>query len=408
MTTPEQPEWVTEIPSGPVHPGRQQAERPTSAQHMFAFGSQMIEQFLRRVVQAVVGIFIPGGGSAFNQLASWANGINSGLQDFATLFTGIDFSQTPGEVWADVIDVFVSPLEKFAELVGGFVSAFRIPILDPTKILNLPGLFADVTAGFKGAFDKWFGGTSGTGTVAEFEYVIESIRDAVINGYLVTAFTSDAVAWPVASAVDWNAALIGGGQNATGGTGGLHGSFIARPLDMAGVTAIDVQIGTAGNLTTIRVAATPPHTGAILAQSAPHGTSGGVALQGGLYGLSPTNSLPGSGGDGGSGGPGGTEATPGENSALATGGARGAAGNFGANGQPGGSVSAGSQIKCGGAGGGGGGRANVVLNGGGDGGAGGYPGGGGGGRGAGWGGGPNGLLGPGAPGVAFVMRKGAA
>lgn len=294
----------------------------------------------------------------------------------------------------------------FIEDVGDFINA---AVSNAQTALTNSGItLANLENALKGAFNKWFNRTDGTGTVAEFEYVMESVRDAVINGYLVTAFTSDAVAWPVTPAVDWNTALIGGGQNASGGTGGLHGSFIARPLDMAGVTAIDVQIGTAGNLTTIRVAATPPHAGAVLAQSAPHGTSGGVALQGGLYGLSPTNSLPGSGGNGGSGGPGGTEATPGQDSALATGGARGLAGNFGGNGQPGGSVSAGSQIKCGGAGGGGGGRANVVLNGGGNGGAGGYPGGGGGGRGAGWGGGPNGLLGPGAPGVAFVMRKGEA
>lgn len=181
MTTPEeQPDWVTEIPSGPVHPDRQQNARPSSAQHMLAFGSQMIEQFLRRVVQAVVGFFIPGGGSAFSQLASWADDVNGGLQKFATLVTGIDFSQPPLEVWADIIDVFVSPLEKFAELVGGFVSAFRIPILDPSKVLNLPGLFSGVQD-FLDGLASAFGGASSGNTAATVNAKAVEIAEAALN-----------------------------------------------------------------------------------------------------------------------------------------------------------------------------------------------------------------------------------
>lgn len=258
---------------------------------------------------------------------------------------------------------------------------------------------------FKAIFNGWFGGSSGTGSEAEVTYVIETIKDAVINGLTVSTFTSSTTAWPVPTHVEITGVLIGGGESASGGTGGQHGSFLATPLDLTGISALDIQIGTAGNISYIREANVTPHTGALIAQSPLHGSAGGSAVQGGIFGLTPTNSLPGSGGDGGSGGPGGTEATPGQDSALAVGGARGAAGNFGAHGQPGGSVSAGSQIKCGGAGGGGGGRANVVLNGGGNGGAGGYPGGGGGGRGAGWGGGPNGSVGPGAPGVVWLVYK---
>lgn len=258
---------------------------------------------------------------------------------------------------------------------------------------------------FKAIFNGWFGGSSGTGTEAEVTYVIETIKDAVINGYTVSTFTSDTAAWPVPTLVECTAVLIGGGESGSGGTGGLDGSFLATPIDLTGITSLDIQIGTAGNLSYVREANGTPHTGAVIAQSPMHGSVGGSAAQGGIFGLTPTNSLPGSGGNGGFGGSGGTDATPGEDSALATGGARGAPGNFGAPGQPGGSVSAGSQIKCGGAGGGGGGQAIVVLNGGGDGGAGGYPGGGGGGRGAGWGGGPNGSVGPGAPGVVWLVYK---
>lgn len=172
MTNPLiDPEWSSEIPSAPVHKGQSQGglTRPFSAQQLVEFGIELIEQFLRRVVNAVVGFFIPGGGPAFDQLANWADGINDGLQNFATLVTGIDFNQTPAQVWHDIMQVFIRPLSVFAELIGGFISSLQIPTLDPTKILNLPGLFSDFGNTIEGFFQALTGQTGATSYVDPVE-----------------------------------------------------------------------------------------------------------------------------------------------------------------------------------------------------------------------------------------------
>lgn len=385
-------------PSGQVSGGK---EPPKTTGQILNYRSNFIEMGLRKVVEAVNGVFVHGIGDAFDQLKDWADGVGDGLQKLGTLVTGIDFNQTPGEVWGDIVDVFVKPLNAFADLVGGLINSIHIPILDPTKILNLPALFTNFDDTLKGIFNGWFG-SGATGTVAEVTYTIEAIKDAVINGYTVTTFTSDSTGWTIPPHAEMTAVLIGGGQNGAF-TGGLHGSFVAMPLDLTGFTALDIQIGTAGNRSCIREAAVTPHTGTLLSQSPVHGSDGGIA---GTFGLTPTNSIPGSGGNGGAAGPSSaTAGTPGQASGLALGGSGGGVGPAGGNGGAGGSVSAGSQVKCGGGGGGGGGGANVVLNGGGWGGAGGYPGGAGGGGGLGWGGGPNGANGPGAPGVIWLFYR---
>lgn len=288
----------------------------------------------------------------------------------------------------------------FGKLIGGFLDPFQVPILDRSKILNLPDLFDDVVAGFKGAFDGWFGGSSGAGTVAEFTYTFESIKDAVINGFTVTTFTSDTAAWSVPMHAEMTAVMISGGMNGSSVTGGAHGSFLATPIDLTGITSLDIQIGTAGNLSYVREAHGTPHTGAIVAQSATQGSAGGIA---GSFGLTASSSQPGSGGNGSP--TSSTSGLPGEPSALAAGGTGGASGTFGQPGTAGGAVSAGSQIKCGGGGGGGGGGATFAGNFSGAGGAGGYPGGGGGGRGTVAGGGFPGAVGPGAPGVVWLFYR---
>lgn len=411
MTSPDAPDWATDITNADVHAGQQdtQWQRPISPFHLLEFGAQLIEQFLRRVVQAIVGFFIPGGGSAFNQLASWGAGVNGGLQNFATLVTGINFSQAPHEVWADIVDVFVSPLEKFAELVGGFISTLAIPILDPSKILNLPGLFSDVQTGWQNMYNAWFGG-GGSGTTFDVTYTVEAIKDAIINGENVVTFAFDEVNWPVPAHTVCTAILVGGGLpggvsgdfsvgGGTGGDGGLHGSFKAVGIDLTGITHLDIQVGSAGNLSYIREANSTPHTGQVIVASAPHGSAGGIAS---TYGFTPTTSLPGTGGKGGIGP--GSAGQPGGSTPSAAGGAGGASFTFGDIGAPGGSVSAGAQTKCGGAGGGGGGAASAVFNGGGPGGAGGYPGGGGGGGGASRTA-PGVAGGPGAPGVVWLFHR---
>lgn len=73
--TEQPPDWALDIPSAPIHQERQtQLERPFTPQQMQQFGNELIQQFLKRVVLAVVGSFIPGV-SSFDQLHDWAANI---------------------------------------------------------------------------------------------------------------------------------------------------------------------------------------------------------------------------------------------------------------------------------------------------------------------------------------------
>lgn len=317
------------------------------------------------------------------------------------------------------IQAVFAPIRRFFQMITGIFTGF--PSVSQVELAELPqqmvqGLTAALSnlgAGVESAIagtvgviasivNAWFGGGGSAGTLPELTYTIEAIKDAVINGYAVSTIVFDTVAWPVPPHVEFTAILVGGGQSGSGATGGLHGSYRASSIDLTGVDALDIQVGTAGNVSFIRQAATTPHTGPVIAQSPVHGGPGGIST---TFGFAPTTSLPGSGGDAGASGTSRTDGLPGGTTALALGGAGGAAGLSGADGQSGGSVSAGSQDKCGGGGGGGGGGASGAGGHGGDGGAGGYPGGGGGGRALGWAGGANGVVGPGAPGIVWLFVK---
>ncbi|RIS37052.1 hypothetical protein D2E60_24125 [Mycobacteroides abscessus] len=86
---PEIPDWARDVPSAPVH--REQGgglTRPFTAQELQEFGKGFIEQFLGRVVLAVMGHLIPGVGS-FDQLREWAKD-KPGLGDLVELLTGIE------------------------------------------------------------------------------------------------------------------------------------------------------------------------------------------------------------------------------------------------------------------------------------------------------------------------------
>ncbi|WP_232784694.1 hypothetical protein [Mycobacteroides chelonae] len=86
---PEPPDWALEIPSAPVHQKRSsELARPFTDQQLREFGKQFIEQFLGRVVLAVVGHLIPGVGS-FDQLREWAAD-KPGLGDLVELLTGVE------------------------------------------------------------------------------------------------------------------------------------------------------------------------------------------------------------------------------------------------------------------------------------------------------------------------------
>ncbi|MDM2398175.1 hypothetical protein PP613_03975 [Mycobacteroides abscessus] len=86
---PDMPDWAREIPSAPVHKEQGSGlNRPFTPQQLQEFGKGFIEQFIGRVVLAVVGHLIPGVGS-FDQLREWAKD-KPGLGDLVELLTGIE------------------------------------------------------------------------------------------------------------------------------------------------------------------------------------------------------------------------------------------------------------------------------------------------------------------------------
>lgn len=353
---------------------------------------------------------------------------------------------------AQLINIAGSAIQTFMDTVAGVFGATNSDVqnrfrflspstgkFDATKldgqilkssVQGLEQLGEDVVAGFKSLFDGWFG-SGGTGSPSEVQYTIEAIKDAVINGYTVATFTSSQLNWGKPNCTEMVAVLIGGGQNGQAGidagadigaSGGLGGSYTVQQLDVASLpAALDIEVGTAGNRSRVRIA-NGANTGAIIAESGPHGAAGGQAT---AFGYSGTASAPGNGGYGAAGGSwiGGRNPTaggPGTPTPAALGGTAGAAGPLngntpGGDGGAGGNVSVAALTKCGGGGGGGGGAGAggapfTRAGNGGKGGPGGYPGGGGGGGGgrginSTYGSGDQGPGGPGATGVVWIFYR---
>jgi len=264
-------------------------------------------------------------------------------------------------------------------------------------VAGIKAFVDDAGDAFKAIWNGWFG-SGGTGSPQQVQYAIETIKDTVLNGYTVHTATASETNWIVPQHIECIGIMTGGGQNGKngvtnsgpGGDGGLGGSFLAQAVDLTGVTALDIAVGTAGNKSIVRVANATPHTGAVVMQSPDHGSPGGIA---GPFGYTGTTSTPGDGGKGGNYPSGGGET-----------GTSSFAGLGGTQGRAGGSVSPGAATKCGGGGGGGGKGAINAFSPAGSGGNGGYPGGGGGGGGGVYAnaGGPGGA---GAPGVVWILTR---
>ena len=319
-------------------------------------------------------------------------------------------SVTPEDIWHGIVNTLIAPLNFFAQLVGGFVSVFQIPLLDASKILNLPQLFLDVTDGFKAIFNGWFG-SGAHGTPNEVRQTVEAIKVAVSNGYTLQTVTVNGTFTIPTGTTELNGIVIGAGDNGTyggvqggagasrtGGPGGHGGPYVFKQLDLTDVLpgtvlTCEVGAGPSGSGTVGGMSQIKKSDGTVLLSSA--AGTGGISLP---QGLTSTTSSAGHGGDGGDATV--STATAGKDgtaSGIANGGAggngrvQGGAGNFSANnGQAGGAGQSSNVPMCGGGGGGGGGGAgtnsSLVAPFGGKGGNGGFPGGGGGGSGAGAGG----------------------
>ncbi len=95
------PDWASEIPSAPVHQSRpNELTRPFTAQQLVQIGGELIEQFLKRVVLALAGVFVPGNlGAAFDQLKEWADNLGAQITSFIYSVSGLDFSS-----WENFVD----------------------------------------------------------------------------------------------------------------------------------------------------------------------------------------------------------------------------------------------------------------------------------------------------------------
>lgn len=93
------PEWALEIPSAPVHQEQSnQLVRPFTAQQLIEFGQELIEQFVKRVVLALAGFFIPGVPS-FEQLVAWADNLPNQVAEF---IESLNIFAIPADVQASI------------------------------------------------------------------------------------------------------------------------------------------------------------------------------------------------------------------------------------------------------------------------------------------------------------------
>ncbi|AMS02173.1 minor tail protein [Mycobacterium phage Pipsqueaks] len=169
--TVEMPDWVSNTPSAPIHQKRPGSElvRPFTAQQLQQLGGELVEQFLKRVVLALAGLFVPGQlGAAFDQLKHWADNLGDrivtdinnnagidlaswdafvdslkdgrgidlpmlgdGLDAISGFFGNIDFGDppTPAELWQFVVSTFIEPLNL---------------LLGPNSPLNLANAFGQL------------------------------------------------------------------------------------------------------------------------------------------------------------------------------------------------------------------------------------------------------------------------
>jgi hypothetical protein len=177
------PDWAFDTPNVPLHDlrGQQELTRPFTSQQLIEIGVELIEQFLRKVVEAVVGFFIPGGGSAFDQLADWAQFIPI-VGDIVAAITGAfgDFTDL-GSWFTDLIGILGNPLGLGSgsvtigdlgdiPLLGGLFSlagtilGALIPGLDASKIISgqfpmsmITGLLEALAETVQGLIDEFFG-----------------------------------------------------------------------------------------------------------------------------------------------------------------------------------------------------------------------------------------------------------
>lgn len=116
--TIEPPDWAFG-PNDEVHGEIPRGElvRPFSTAQLLEIGARWLEGFIKEVLKALAGAFIPGGGSAFDQLVDWAENIPG-----VSLLTGL-FDFLGG---IDLEDPDLNPIEAGAQFFRRLLS-FGVP-----------------------------------------------------------------------------------------------------------------------------------------------------------------------------------------------------------------------------------------------------------------------------------------
>lgn len=149
------PEWALEIPSAPVHPsgGGLDLTRPFTIGQLLDIGREFLEQFIKRVVLAVAGFFIPGMPS-FDQLVAWSDDIRQKLADvfiigdLVELITGIEDGD-PNDLGSFFLGIrnaifgldLSNPgaiIGKILELIGAKINEFFSAIFGGLDLTSLP------------------------------------------------------------------------------------------------------------------------------------------------------------------------------------------------------------------------------------------------------------------------------
>ncbi|GAA2436197.1 hypothetical protein [Mycolicibacterium llatzerense] len=152
--TEEAPDWVSSTPGAPVHnlPTKQDLTFPFTPQQLLEIGGQLIEQFLRRVVEAVVGFFVPGAGPAFDQLFDWAHDLGTAAWG-AFNQVGQLISDIGGHVIGDVSAALNGAVNGLASLVNNLLhnAGAVIGSIPQTIVTGLNGALSALTSGVAAA-----------------------------------------------------------------------------------------------------------------------------------------------------------------------------------------------------------------------------------------------------------------
>jgi hypothetical protein len=153
---------VVAVPSAPVHRKIDgfDFQRPFTAAQLLEIGAQWIEGFIRKVLEALTGGFIPGLGTAFDQLRDWGEALADQIVDLPIIRQFFQF--ITGLSDPDIADITHWASGLVRGLVRGVIPQWMLPTIHIGRLTNtLPPLVADggfdqIPDGEPGGPGEWF------------------------------------------------------------------------------------------------------------------------------------------------------------------------------------------------------------------------------------------------------------